>query len=495
MTTAPIEIKDFSEKLDQKDYMKEELKLLKTELELEELNRDILYEKLTPNKCADLLTKGQKVTWNWKENLPQSSFNYVLTLQTALFYLGFGDKVASIDAFFGPKTQAWILAFQKKWNQDNAEKIRKGEIKKMREDGFPGARTTPEIIKALRNPSIVSSASIDKNKKTNKSDVAYGPYKLNEVVVKAEKMNKTDMTYWPFKLGEVVVKSKKAKKTNQNYTAYGPYKLNEVVVKAKKTDINEVAVKTEKINKTDIVDKETVEMETIIKDASEIIETKDFDRRLMNPYIVSALYYSDKFYTKKSKKDEKTSQIIRTIKEKIDTQTRNDFFNYLVIRSISIGSKEKSSPMDWKIRFQTDEQMKISHQDAIDIFQDEGNPAKSICSGIVILAESSRDPKNKLSTSTYKWGNTVIIFDPLTNECYRYAHLKDVYVKTGDLIKNGTEIWIIGHTGKKAMQAGHGKHIHLEINKILPEQTVSTDIYTLNQKLREIENEKLLAKE
>jgi len=46
--------------------------------------------------------------------------------------------------------------------------------------------------------------------------------------------------------------------------------------------------------------------------------------------------------------------------------------------------------------------MKISHQDAIDIFQDEGNPAKSICSGIVILAESSRDPKNKLSTSTYK---------------------------------------------------------------------------------------------
>jgi len=65
----------------------------------------------------------------------------------------------------------------------------------MREDGFPGARTTPEIIKALRNPSIVSSASIDKNKKTNKSDVAYGPYKLNEVVVKAEKMNKTDMTY------------------------------------------------------------------------------------------------------------------------------------------------------------------------------------------------------------------------------------------------------------------------------------------------------------
>ena len=62
MTTAPIEIKDFSEKLDQKDYMKEELKLLKTELELEELNRDVLYKKLTPDTCADLLTKGQKVT-------------------------------------------------------------------------------------------------------------------------------------------------------------------------------------------------------------------------------------------------------------------------------------------------------------------------------------------------------------------------------------------------------------------------------------------------
>jgi hypothetical protein len=45
------------------------------------------------------------------------------------------------------------------------------------------------------------------------------------------------------------------------------------------------------------------------------------------------------------------------------------------------------------------------------------------------------------------------------------------------------------------MQAGHGKHIHLEINKILPEQTVSTDIYALRQKLKEIENEKLLAKQ
>ena len=461
MTTAPIEIKDFSEKLDQKDYMKEELKLLKTELELEELNRDVLYKKLTPDKCADLLTKGQKVTWSWKEDLPQSSFNYVLALQTALFYLGFGDKIVSIDAFFGPKTKAWILAFQKKWNQDNAEKIRKGEIKKMREDWFPGTRTTPEIIKALRDPSIVSSASTDKNKKINKTYIAYGPYKLDEVVVKA----------------------KKTKKVNKTDVAYGPYKLDEVVVKAKKT------------NKTDIVDKETPEMETIIKDASETIEAKEFDKRLMNPYIVSALYYSDKFYTKKSKKDEKTSQIIHAIKEKIDTQTRNDFFDYLVDKSASMGSKEKSSPMDWKIGFQTNEQIKISHQNAIDIFQDEGNQVKSICSGIVILAESSRDPKNKLSTSTYRWGNTVIIFDPLTNECYRYAHLKDVYVRTGDLIKNGTEIWIIGHTGEKAMQAGHGKHIHLEINKILPEQTVSTDIYTLKQKLKEIENKELLAKQ
>jgi len=45
------------------------------------------------------------------------------------------------------------------------------------------------------------------------------------------------------------------------------------------------------------------------------------------------------------------------------------------------------------------------------------------------------------------------------------------------------------------MQAGHGKHIHLEINKILPEQTVSTDIYTLKQKLKEIENKELLAKQ
>ena len=121
---------------------------------------------------------------------------------------------------------------------------------------------------------------------------------------------------------------------NKTDVAYGPYKLDEVVVKAEKT------------NKTDIVDKETPEMETIIKDASETIEAKEFDKRLMNPYIVSALYYSDKFYTKKSKKDEKTSQIIHAIKEKIDTQTRNDFFDYLVDKSASMGSKEKSSPMD-----------------------------------------------------------------------------------------------------------------------------------------------------
>lgn len=159
MTNAPIEIKDFSEKFEQKDYMKKELNLLKTELQLEDLNRKVLQEKLTSDKCADLLTKVQTIDRSKKENLPESSFNYVMALQTWLFHLGFGDKVGNIDAFFGEQTKDAVMAFQKKWNQDNAEKIQKGEVKKLNEDGFPGAKTTPEIIKALRNESASTTSN------------------------------------------------------------------------------------------------------------------------------------------------------------------------------------------------------------------------------------------------------------------------------------------------------------------------------------------------
>ncbi len=85
----------------------------------------------------------------------------------------------------------------------------------------------------------------------------------------------------------------------------------------------------------------------------------------------------------------------------------------------------------------------------------------------MVLAESGWVAGDWFSTSTVRGGNTVIVFDPDQTRFLRYAHLKKALVTTGLLIEAGEEIGRVGHTGFNASRAGHGHHLHFEINEFL----------------------------
>ena len=97
----------------------------------------------------------------------------------------------------------------------------------------------------------------------------------------------------------------------------------------------------------------------------------------------------------------------------------------------------------------------------VDILAPKNTAIKSILSGIVILSDWTVDG-----------GNTVVI-QHARNVSSVYKHNSALLVKTGDRIKTGQAIAIIGNTGKLST----GPHLHLELwyngNPINPSNYVS----------------------
>ena len=56
------------------------------------------------------------------------------------------------------------------------------------------------------------------------------------------------------------------------------------------------------------------------------------------------------------------------------------------------------------------------------------------------------------------WGNLVVI--RLGDTEYYYAHLKEIKVRVGDVVEVGTEVGLIGTSGKSS-----GIHLHLGVKK------------------------------
>ena len=58
-----------------------------------------------------------------------------------------------------------------------------------------------------------------------------------------------------------------------------------------------------------------------------------------------------------------------------------------------------------------------------------------------------------------KGGNIVYVYDNYTNGFFYYAHLKEVYVSVGDLVKPGTTLGIMGRTGQECIILHVRRHI------------------------------------
>ncbi|MEO8665335.1 MAG: M23 family metallopeptidase [Ignavibacteria bacterium] len=88
-----------------------------------------------------------------------------------------------------------------------------------------------------------------------------------------------------------------------------------------------------------------------------------------------------------------------------------------------------------------------------------GSPVEilSMSGGIVVETRKIWAP----DMTDIKGGKIVYVYDNFTNGFFYYAHLKDVYVNTGDLVKPGTTLGIMGRTGKNAYPSRSPTHLHI----------------------------------
>lgn len=207
-----------------------------------------------------------------------------------------------------------------------------------------------------------------------------------------------------------------------------------------------------------------------VEKVRDIIASGNPSRIFENGFLVQALYYSKRFWQRLESGVEPVDPAVATLYKEINKlitpELRTVFLEVLAGEAIgrlspaTAESARRVSPLE-NMRFGHGP----GHSDAIDIFTAEGAQVRSMTRGIVVLAESGWRPDDPFSTSSARGGNTVIIFDPDKREFYRYCHFDTVAVKPYDVVEAGDTLGDVGHTGTNASKAGHGSHLHLEINR------------------------------
>jgi murein DD-endopeptidase MepM/ murein hydrolase activator NlpD len=225
--------------------------------------------------------------------------------------------------------------------------------------------------------------------------------------------------------------------------------------------------------------------EEVVK-AKGILEALTTSNVLASQYLVSAFYYHDGFLN--SFPADRSSaapdrRIIGQIGNLLTSETRARFVRLLH----EVWSRcDAPSPLRYvePVAYRAVSGRR-SHQYAIDLFAPEGSPVIAVSRGMVVLVDRDWSPQNLFSTTSRKGGNAVIVFDPDRDRFYRYCHLNSVNISSGDLVAAGDRLGDVGHTGLNASQAGHGRHLHFEINEYSEGQVRAMSYQQLRAVLRQ----------
>jgi hypothetical protein len=105
--------------------------------------------------------------------------------------------------------------------------------------------------------------------------------------------------------------------------------------------------------------------------------------------------------------------------------------------------------------------MKDKNQDCRDDRTDDYIAVLSVSDGVVIATEN-----NWQTGSDYRGGNYIWIYDTTTGGLWYYAHQREIYVETGQIVKAGQKIAIVGRTGFNAAMPRSDTHLHLTFLRI-----------------------------
>ena len=105
--------------------------------------------------------------------------------------------------------------------------------------------------------------------------------------------------------------------------------------------------------------------------------------------------------------------------------------------------------------------MKDRNQDCRDDRTGNYVAVLSASNGVVIATEN-----NWQSGSQYRGGNYIWVYDTSTGGLWYYAHQREIYVKTGQIIKAGQKIALVGRTGLNAAMPRSDTHLHITYLRI-----------------------------
>jgi murein DD-endopeptidase MepM/ murein hydrolase activator NlpD len=207
--------------------------------------------------------------------------------------------------------------------------------------------------------------------------------------------------------------------------------------------------------------------------AEEIMAHLTADNVFASAFLVSAVYYHDGFldgYPAERPDIDPSSRIVALILQAMPSRFKGRYFELL--RGLA-GHQPLPESLVRPVTYEPPpppgrgrRRIEIAHDDALDMFVDEGTPVQSAAGGLVIEAEQGWTADDPFSTSAIRGGNEVIVFDPAGNRFYRYCHLAVVLVVPGQLVEPGDYLGTVGHTGFHAVMPGHGQHLHFEINRV-----------------------------
>lgn len=105
--------------------------------------------------------------------------------------------------------------------------------------------------------------------------------------------------------------------------------------------------------------------------------------------------------------------------------------------------------------------MKDKDQDCRDDRTGDYVPVLSTSDGIVIATENGWQ-----AGSEYRGGNYIWIYDTTTGGLWYYAHQREIYVKTGQTVRAGQKIALVGRTGFNAAMPRSDTHLHMTYLRI-----------------------------
>nr|WP_299417109.1 M23 family metallopeptidase [uncultured Emticicia sp.] len=105
--------------------------------------------------------------------------------------------------------------------------------------------------------------------------------------------------------------------------------------------------------------------------------------------------------------------------------------------------------------------MKDKNQDCRDDRTDDYVPVLSTTDGIVIAIENGWQ-----IGSEYRGGNYIWIYDTNNGGLWYYAHQREIYVKTGQVVRAGQKIALVGRTGFNAAMPRSDTHLHMTYLRI-----------------------------